>query len=233
MNTAAASVMSDSAAEPPILNRMRMTSAFLRKLSLNAEKNWHQKSGAKRREVMRCVAIVDCSGGWCRGADDRGSPRHVAAEPSARTARIDLAVDDAVDAQANVPMAVSRMKLSRCGINSLLLLIGDVGAPRSICQFGRMSGGRPQIAAVHRRDGRTTSKSHSPRRLALVGDFDRRREPEIGADVRPLAVAHVVANCAVARDRAAIRWAPSISAADFIAADPHRSTRARGARLPP
>src|SRR5437660_11753717 len=74
---------------------MRMTSAFLRKLSLNAEKNWHQKSGAKRRESMRCVAIVDCSGGSCRGGDDRRSPRHVAAEPSGRTARIGLAVDDA------------------------------------------------------------------------------------------------------------------------------------------
>src|SRR5947209_6793206 len=49
MNTAAASVMSASASGPPILNRIRKTSAFLRKLSLNAEKNWHQNSGAKRR----------------------------------------------------------------------------------------------------------------------------------------------------------------------------------------
>ena len=34
-------------------NRIRKTSAFLRKLSLNAEKNWHQNSGAKRRAVIR------------------------------------------------------------------------------------------------------------------------------------------------------------------------------------
>ena len=40
-------------AEPPILNRIRNTSAFLRKLSLNAEKNWHQNSGAKRRDNSR------------------------------------------------------------------------------------------------------------------------------------------------------------------------------------
>ena len=50
MKTAAGKVMRDSAAEPPILNRIRNTRAFLRKLSLNAEKNWHQNSGAKRRD---------------------------------------------------------------------------------------------------------------------------------------------------------------------------------------
>src|SRR6476659_2425243 len=53
MNTAAARVMRDSAADPPILNRIRNTRAFLRKLSLNAEKNWHQNSGAKRRDSRR------------------------------------------------------------------------------------------------------------------------------------------------------------------------------------
>ncbi len=53
MNTAAASVIRDSAAEPPILNRIRNTRAFFRKLSLNAEKNWHQNSGAKRRDNRR------------------------------------------------------------------------------------------------------------------------------------------------------------------------------------
>src|SRR5882757_3355622 len=52
MNTAAARVMRDSAAEPPILNRIRKTRAFFRKLSLNAEKNWHQNSGAKRRDSI-------------------------------------------------------------------------------------------------------------------------------------------------------------------------------------
>src|SRR5262245_61255681 len=53
MNTAAASVIKLSAAWPPILNRIRNTRAFLRKLSLNAEKNWHQNSGAKRRDHNR------------------------------------------------------------------------------------------------------------------------------------------------------------------------------------
>src|SRR5215475_7538623 len=53
MKTAAASVMSASASEPPIWNRMRKTSAFLRKLSLKAEKNWVQNRGAKRRVISR------------------------------------------------------------------------------------------------------------------------------------------------------------------------------------
>src|ERR1051325_2075899 len=53
MNVAAASVISVSAALPPIWKRIRKTSAFFRKLSLNAEKNWHQNSGAKRRESRR------------------------------------------------------------------------------------------------------------------------------------------------------------------------------------
>src|SRR5262249_12195058 len=51
MKTAAASVISASAAAPPIWNRMRKTSALLRKLSLNAEKNWVQNRGAKRRVI--------------------------------------------------------------------------------------------------------------------------------------------------------------------------------------
>src|SRR5438477_10781305 len=36
---------------------MRKASEFLRKLSLNAEKNWHQNSGAKRRVVISDVDI--------------------------------------------------------------------------------------------------------------------------------------------------------------------------------
>ncbi len=35
---------------------MRKTSEFFRKLSLRAEKNWHQNNGAKRREVIRDMA---------------------------------------------------------------------------------------------------------------------------------------------------------------------------------
>src|ERR1700743_1538600 len=53
MKIAAASVISGAAPEPPILNRIRKTRAFLRKLSLNAEKNWHQNRGAKRRDNRR------------------------------------------------------------------------------------------------------------------------------------------------------------------------------------
>ena len=55
MKTAAASVTSAPACDPPMSgwNRIRKTSAFLRKLSLNAEKNWHQNSGAKRRVVSK------------------------------------------------------------------------------------------------------------------------------------------------------------------------------------
>src|SRR6266478_7745492 len=51
MKMAPASVTSASPAAPPILNRISKTSAFFRRLSLKAEKNWHQNSGAKRREA--------------------------------------------------------------------------------------------------------------------------------------------------------------------------------------
>ena len=50
-------------------NRIRNTSAFFRKLSLNAEKNWHQNSGAKRRDVIRELDIGDSS----RGGKSSGS----------------------------------------------------------------------------------------------------------------------------------------------------------------
>ena len=53
MKTASAKVMSASASAPPIWNRIRKTSAFLRKLSLNAAKNWVQNRGAKRRVINR------------------------------------------------------------------------------------------------------------------------------------------------------------------------------------
>ena len=59
MKTEAASVINASAFSPPILNRIRKTSEFLRKLSLKAEKNWHQNSGAKRRVVISEVDIEE------------------------------------------------------------------------------------------------------------------------------------------------------------------------------
>src|SRR6266403_6027209 len=51
MKIAPAKLTSASPACPPILNRINKTSAFFSKLSLNAEKNWHQNNGAKRRDV--------------------------------------------------------------------------------------------------------------------------------------------------------------------------------------
>src|SRR3954465_1902724 len=53
MNTAAASCVSGSARLPPLWKTIRNANAFFRKLSLNAEKNWHQNKGAKRRDSKR------------------------------------------------------------------------------------------------------------------------------------------------------------------------------------
>ena len=52
MKTALASVISAPLLSPATWNRMRKTSAVLRKLSLNAAKNWHQNRGAKRLDSM-------------------------------------------------------------------------------------------------------------------------------------------------------------------------------------
>ncbi len=51
MNTVPASVTRASACVPAILNRIRKTIAFLRMLSLNAEKNCVQNRGEKRRPL--------------------------------------------------------------------------------------------------------------------------------------------------------------------------------------
>ena len=58
MNTAPPSVTSDAEPALPSLKRRRKASALFRKLSLKAAKNWHQKSGAKRRDVMSERNIV-------------------------------------------------------------------------------------------------------------------------------------------------------------------------------
>src|SRR5271154_5295793 len=58
INVAPASVINASALPPAIWNKMRNTSAVLRKLSPNAEKNWHQKRGAKRRAVIKDVDMA-------------------------------------------------------------------------------------------------------------------------------------------------------------------------------
>src|SRR5262245_26418608 len=91
MNTAAASVISVSAELPPILYRIRKTSAFLRKLSLNAEKNWHQNSGAKRRDDrsgLESVCVEAMAGSLCqRIVTDTSLARWVATgRAAARTA---------------------------------------------------------------------------------------------------------------------------------------------------
>ena len=71
MNAAPASVT--RAAEPPSAppptppapNMIRNTRAFLRKLSLKAEKNWHQNRGAKRRLAISDPDIGAFLAGCC------------------------------------------------------------------------------------------------------------------------------------------------------------------------
>src|SRR5262249_52459133 len=64
MKTAAVSVTSPAAWASVIVgvNRIKKPSELLRKLSLKALKNWHQKRGAKRRVVMRLEDIAGPSG---------------------------------------------------------------------------------------------------------------------------------------------------------------------------
>src|SRR6185312_16705441 len=61
MNIALASVIRAGASASSPRNRIRKTSAVLRKLSLKAAKNWHQNSAAKRLDSSRGGAII-CSG---------------------------------------------------------------------------------------------------------------------------------------------------------------------------
>src|SRR5262249_42168335 len=72
MKMAPASVTSQFG--PPSWNRIRKTSAVLRKLSLKAEKNWHQNRGAKRRDSIRDPMTQPIGG--IAGADkQKGGPR--------------------------------------------------------------------------------------------------------------------------------------------------------------
>src|ERR1019366_6989349 len=67
-------------------NRIRNTSAVLRKLSLNAAKNWHQNSGAKRLDNIRGGGIAAIIAKFPRGvapAQIKGGgpgPAHVFAQ---------------------------------------------------------------------------------------------------------------------------------------------------------
>ena len=76
MKIAIASVLSEAAPSLPRWKTMRKPSALLRKLSLNAEKNWHQNSGAKRRDIMRWFDMV-CAFDWVDGMAC-GQPKGVA-----------------------------------------------------------------------------------------------------------------------------------------------------------
>src|SRR3979409_1317770 len=73
MKPAAVSVMSEPESVIEGVNRIKKTSEFLRKLSLKALKNWHQKSGAKRRVVIRLQNIV-APKGPARVASTIGEP---------------------------------------------------------------------------------------------------------------------------------------------------------------
>src|SRR5262245_24550602 len=58
MKTAPADVISVSGLLMPDWNRMTKTRAVLRKLSLNAAKNWHQKSGANFLDSNRGAGML-------------------------------------------------------------------------------------------------------------------------------------------------------------------------------
>ena len=60
--TAAVNELRASRSAMPGANRIRNTRAFFRKLSLKAEKNWHQNRGAKRRVVISEVDMGSGSG---------------------------------------------------------------------------------------------------------------------------------------------------------------------------
>ena len=55
---------------PPKRKRMSIASMLRTKLSLKAEKNWHQNSGANRRDVIKARNMMAGS----RGAGADGTP---------------------------------------------------------------------------------------------------------------------------------------------------------------
>ena len=58
MKTPMASVIIAPASFSPSRNRISMASMLRTKLSLNAEKNWHQNKGAKRRLRIRAQSVA-------------------------------------------------------------------------------------------------------------------------------------------------------------------------------
>jgi hypothetical protein len=59
------------ACSPPKRKRMSIASMLRTKLSLNAEKNWHQNSGANRRDVIKARNMM---AGLPREAGADGTP---------------------------------------------------------------------------------------------------------------------------------------------------------------
>src|SRR5450759_3283629 len=81
MKMALASVIKASASAAPERNRIRNTSAVLRKLSLNAAKNWHQNSGAKRLDNIRGGGIAAIIAKFPRGVAPRRQKKWAAQGP--------------------------------------------------------------------------------------------------------------------------------------------------------
>src|SRR5271166_5239307 len=107
-----ASVTNDSPDWPPILNRISKASAFFRKLSLKAEKNWHQNSGAKRR-VPRSDCDIDLSGNRWRAA--AGGSRLSFGDVHQQT--LGLGVLDAVDELAGLVIVTDRLGERYAGLD--------------------------------------------------------------------------------------------------------------------
>ncbi len=74
MKMPTASVISAPASASPSRNRISMASMLRTKLSLNAEKNWHQNKGAKRRLRIRAASVARSADAMLRRAP---SPRRL------------------------------------------------------------------------------------------------------------------------------------------------------------
>src|SRR5262245_22955823 len=86
MKTAPADVISASGLLMPDWNRITKTSAVLRKLSLNAAKNWHQKSGANFLDSNKGAGMLSY---YCKvpGAPPGTMQKNAALRPRNETRR--------------------------------------------------------------------------------------------------------------------------------------------------
>src|SRR5262245_10687247 len=118
MNTAAASVISASASAPPIWNSRRKTSDVLRKLSLNAAKNWVQNRGAKRRVISRdedMVFPLVPTGAGPECATNAGSICSLFPQAKRRGGRVGVRGSLRARPSPNVPSPRSRASSTRYG----------------------------------------------------------------------------------------------------------------------